>query len=253
MTGFIHSFLFSKIKEKIILILQKLRIILQKLHWSQVIVLIAVFLAIVLTLLALSLNKHRSVAQTGKEDSRLYWEGKTKATPKNEQVVDSFADPQAMVISQLQLQLKEIQDNTNTQLMALKQQLSTLQSGISTVASQNDVEQLQATLATPNPMLLGKVDTLQTSIQKIIQQTAKVQFVDPHTVGKYFQLVAVQGFSDGMRAIIDVNGNQTTLSVNEVCPACRGWTLTSMDFSNQTATFEKNDGLQDQYVKLQAK
>lgn len=153
-------------------------------------------------------------------------------------------------LTPLQNQLNQVKESSDQEFNALKDQLSVMQSNMSGLASQNDLQQLQDTITQPNPTLLGKVDTLQTSVQKIIQQTAKVKFVNPKEVEKYFKLVAVQGFSDGMKVIVDVNGNQTALSLNEDCPACRGWRLKNMDFSNQSATFEKGKNI---FVKLQVK
>jgi len=153
---------------------------------------------------------------------------------------------------QLQAQLNQLKSSSSEQMQALQAQLQSMQSSMSSLASQQDVQQLQQSVSKPNQALLGKVDNLQDSVKQIVEQTAKKTWVDPSQVQKYFRLVAVQGFSDGMRTIIDVDGNQTTLSSNEICPACRGWVLQNMDFANQSAVFSKQTNGQTLYVKLQA-
>lgn len=150
----------------------------------------------------------------------------------------------------LYAQLNQLEKSSNKQMQALRIQLQIMQSRFSSLASQDDIEKLQKTVSKPNGMLLGKMNNLQNSVQKIVQQTAKKTWVDPTTVQKYFHLVAVQGFSDGMRTIIDVDGNQTTLSKNEICPVCRGWVLQKMSFANQSAVFSKQKNAQTIYVKL---
>lgn len=153
---------------------------------------------------------------------------------------------------QLASQLSTLQDTTNQQYQGVKDQLQAIQGNLGSLASQHDVKQLQQSIQIPNTQLLGAVDNLQQSVQQIVRQTAKKVWVDPKTVEHYFRLVAVQGFSDGMRAIIDVDGNQTVLSENQPCPVCRGWVLKSMDFTNQSAIFTKKEKDQISYVKLQA-
>ncbi len=130
-------------------------------------------------------------------------------------------------------------------------QLQAMQASLATLPSQQDMQQLQQTVAQPNPDLLGKINHLQQSMQLIVNQTAKQSWVAPGLVEKYFRLAAIQGFSDGMRAIIDVDGNQTVLSINESCPACRSWRLKTLDFTNQSAVFSKQVSKQTLYVKLQ--
>lgn len=129
----------------------------------------------------------------------------------------------------------------------LSNQLNNLQLSLRQLATNQSAQSESLQL---NPALLSKVDTLQNDVKTIIHQTAKNVFLDPKTVNQYFQLVAIQGFSDGMRAIIDVDGNQTTLGIHEICPACRGWSLKSMNFIKQTATFENQH---HQFVILHAK
>ncbi len=155
-------------------------------------------------------------------------------------------------IAQLQKQLADVEANSAQYYQTINVKLQQLQSTMTRLASQHEVKQLQQQFNQPNPTLLGKVNSLQGWVQEILQQTAVKRWVDPSVVGRYFHLAAVQGFSDGMRAIIDVDGNQTALSVNEICPACRGWRLKSMDFSNQSAVFYKNHNNMLFLVKLQA-
>ncbi|MBX9706089.1 MAG: hypothetical protein K2Q14_04780 [Gammaproteobacteria bacterium] len=153
---------------------------------------------------------------------------------------------------QLASQLSQLTDVSSEQYQSVKHQLETLQTNMASLASQQDVKQLQQTLQTPNTQLLTAVNGLQTSVQTVIKQTAKKSWVEAKTVEHYFRLVAVQGFSDGMRVIIDVDGNQTVLSQNQVCRVCRGWVLHSMDFTNQSAVFTKKENDQMLYAKLQA-
>ena len=151
----------------------------------------------------------------------------------------------------LQNQLDRLKQSSSKKMQALQVELQIMQSRISLLASKNDVQKLQQTVSEPNSTLLGKMNNLQDSVQKVIAQTAEKTWVDPTTVQKYFRLVAVQGFSDGMRAIIDIDGNQTTLTTNEICPACRGWVLQKMSFANQSAVFSKQTDSRVFYVKLQ--
>ncbi|MDP1574339.1 MAG: hypothetical protein Q8L78_05360 [Coxiellaceae bacterium] len=151
----------------------------------------------------------------------------------------------------LQVGLNKLETSSNKQMQALQIELQIMQSRLTSLASQDDIQKLQQTVSKPNQMLLGKMNSLQNSVQKVVAQTAKKTWVDPVTVQKYFHLVAVQGFSDGMRTIIDVDGNQTALSKNEICPVCRGWVLQHMNFSNQSAVFSKQSAQQTLYVKLQ--
>ncbi len=155
-------------------------------------------------------------------------------------------------IAQLQKQLADVEANSAQYYQTINVKLQQLQSTMTSLASQHEVKQLQQQFNQPNQALLGKVNSLQGWVQEILQQTAVKRWIDPSVVGQYFHLEAVQGFSDGMRAIIDIDGNQTALSVNEICPACRGWRLKSMDFSNQSAVFYKNHNNTLFLVKLQA-
>ena len=149
-------------------------------------------------------------------------------------------------------QIKALQSTSDEKINALQSQLQTIQNNLSRLASQGDMQQLQATLSQPNQVVTSKLNYLQRAIQKIADQTAKKTWVDPKKVERYFHLVAIQGFSDGMRAIIDVNSNQTTLSINELCPACRGWILKTMNFEQQSAVFYKKCAHQIFYVQLHA-
>lgn len=149
-------------------------------------------------------------------------------------------------------QLEELKAASEQQYQAVHEQLQDIRSNMAVLASQDDVQQLQQTVADPDSALLGKVDHLQDSVQKILKQSKGKQWVNASVVERYFRLVAVQGFSDGMRAIIDVDGNEAALSKNEICPACHGWTLRRMDFSEQTAVFFKKINSSDYFVKLTA-
>ena len=151
----------------------------------------------------------------------------------------------------LQTGINNLEKSSSKQMQAMQVELQIMQSRLTSLASQDDIQKLQQTVSKPNQMLLGKMNILQSSVQKIVAQTAKKTWVDPVTVQKYFHLVAVQGFSDGMRTIIDVDGNQTALSKNEICPVCRGWVLQHMNFSNQSAVFSKQAAQKTLYVKLQ--
>jgi mRNA-degrading endonuclease HigB of HigAB toxin-antitoxin module len=156
---------------------------------------------------------------------------------------------------QLQSQLDQVKQNSSEQYDAMRTQLQSIQSNMSSFASKQGMQQLQQVVSKPNKTLLGKMNNLQSSVKQIVKQTAKKTWVSPQSIEKYFRLVAVQGFSDGMRAIIDVDGNQTTLSQQAVCPACRGWILQSMNFANQSAVFAKQAKTQKNqqlFVKLQA-
>jgi mRNA-degrading endonuclease HigB of HigAB toxin-antitoxin module len=153
---------------------------------------------------------------------------------------------------QLQSQLNDVKQDSSEQYSTMRAQLQTIQSNMSSLASEGGMQQLQKSIAEPNKTLLGKMNHLQGSLKTIMKQTAKKTWVNPQTVEQSFRLVAVQGFSDGMRAIINVSGNQMTLSTHEISPACQGWVLQSMDFSNQSAVFAKQTKDQRLFVKLQA-
>lgn len=165
--------------------------------------------------------------------------------PNNKRVVN--ADD-----SKLKSEFDALKSVAYQQFDGFRAQLQAMQASLASLPSQQDIQQLQQTVAQPNPDLLGKINNLQQSMQLIVNQTAKQSWVNPGIVEKYFRLAAIQGFSDGMRAIIDVGGNQTVLSVNESCPACRDWRLKSLDFTNQSAVFSKQVLKQTLYVKLQA-
>ena len=143
----------------------------------------------------------------------------------------------------LELKVAQLQNNTGKQFQQLQNNLMNMNHLLNTLASKQPV-------TIPNPTILGKVDKLQDDVSTIIAQHQKKVFVNPQTVANHFQLVAIQGFSDGMRAIIDVDGNQTTLGIKESCPVCRGWVIQSMDFTKQSAVFENGHA---QWLTLQAK
>lgn len=147
--------------------------------------------------------------------------------------------------------VKQLTANTDRHYAMLHTQLQTMQTRIDALlASQQSITAWQHTLPQPNSVLLHKLDRVTQAVQALITQTASTTWVDPKTVEQYFRLVAIQGFSDGMRAIVDVDGNQTTLSLHEHCPACRGWVLQTMDFANQSAVFTKHAHHQQFYVRL---
>lgn len=149
-------------------------------------------------------------------------------------------------------QFNQLKTAASQQYNRLDTQLHAIQSDMAALASQHDIAQLQQAVTHPNHTLLTKVTRLQYTLQKIAKRTTKKMWMTPNTVERYFRLVAVQGFSDGMRAIIDVNGHQTVLSPHEICPACRGWVLQHMDFANQSAVFSKQGNKQTFYVTLRA-
>lgn len=155
-------------------------------------------------------------------------------------------------LEQLEKVLADVKDNSAQQYETILQQLEEIKKSFPALASAGDIQKLQDYFSKPNVVLLSKIDDLHKQIQKIIQQTSQEQFVNPETVERYFRLAAVQGFSDGMRAVIDVDDNQTVLSINEVCPACHGWLLKRLDFANQSAVFEKNQNNQIFYAELKA-
>ncbi len=178
----------------------------------------------------------------------VHFEMKSNAVKTEQPIVQN----QTNSAQQLQVQLNQLETASAQQYDLVKAQLREIQNNMSSLASTQDVSALQQAVSQPNDALLNKVDDLQSSVKTIIKQTAQKTWVDPKVVEKYFRLVAIQGFSDGMRTIIDVDGNQMTLSIHEICPACRGWILNSMDFSNQSAVFVKPFNNQLRYVKLTA-
>ena len=152
----------------------------------------------------------------------------------------------------LQKELDQLKAVSHAQYSSVNDQLQAIQLGLSNLASQQDMQQLQKTVAQPDTKLQRQMSHLQQSIERIAQQTEQKTWVNPKSVEPYFRLVAVQGFSDGMRAIIDIDGNQTTLSIKQICPACRSWVLQSMNFAQQQAVFSKQVGNHMLYVKLRA-
>lgn len=225
----------------------------QKLNKKQRIALFSGVGLIALFLIVLGISSPANKAKP-KTDYPMNFETPATAKPSSDQPVSPLkvGNSQQSNNAELRTELNSLKTSSQAQLAALQSQLQSMQSNMGSLASQQDIQQLQQSVSTPNKTLLGKVDNLQDSVQQIVKQTAKKTWVNPQTVNQYFRLVAVQGFSDGMRAIIDVDGNQTTLSANEICPACRGWTLQSMDFANQAAVFSKQANKQTLYVKLQA-
>lgn len=165
----------------------------------------------------------------------------------------SSQSPQAVNQSQLQTALDQLKINDQQQRQALVLALNQMQAKIKSLASQQDLANLQQAIHAPNQKLLGQMQAVKDALQQVVQQTAQKDWVKPGQVTRYFRLVAIQGFSDGLRAIIDVDGNQAALSLHEVCPVCRGWVLDQMNFSHQSAVFMKTlNNHQKLFVKLQA-
>lgn len=134
----------------------------------------------------------------------------------------------------------------------LKNRLQFIESQISRLATEQDIKRLEKILYEPNYKLIGNLEKIQKSIKKIQDKTKNEIWINSKVIEHYFTLAAVQGFSDGLRAIIDVSGNQTALSINQICPACRGWVLKKLNFSNQSAIFFKKLDNKIFYVKLKA-
>ncbi len=227
----------------------------QKINKKQRIVLSIIVVGLILLLfIVIGLSSGTDIVKkpTSKNSYPVHFETQPLSKPQNKITVDPENSNLAANNVKFQAQLDQLKAFSNAQYAAVKGQLQAIQSSMSSLASQQDVQQLKQTVSAPDEQLLGKVNSLQSSVQKIIKQTKKKTWATPQSVERYFRLVAVQGFSDGMRAIIDVNGNQTTLSVKQICPACRGWELQSMNFTNQSAVFSKHVDNQILYVKLQA-
>lgn len=153
---------------------------------------------------------------------------------------------------QLQSEIQSIRADLEISNAGMQKAVQMIQTHLTTLPSNTDIEALQANLSKPDEQIANTLDTINHSVNEIIAQTAQKTWVDPATVEDYFQLVAVQGFSDGMRAVIDVDGHEMTLSVNEECPVCRGWQLDQMSFAAQTAVFEKKSGDKTLFVTLRA-
>lgn len=137
-------------------------------------------------------------------------------------------------------QLLVTQQTLQAQLKAQQAQLQQLTDTLGQFTTQHreDMTQLQQRLQTPNPTLLAQVNAVKQSVHTLVKEHAKPQWISPEQVEKHFQLVAIQGFSDGLRAIITIAGHQTALALHESCPACHGWRLASMNFNRQRAVFE---------------
>lgn len=149
-------------------------------------------------------------------------------------------------------QIKELSEITNEKIYALQSQLQHIEDNLNRLASHDDIQQLQNELTQPNQFVTSKLNNLQNTIKKIADQTAQKTWIDPKKIEHYFHLVAIQGFSDGMRAIIDIDENQATLGFQETCPACHGWVLKTMNFQQQSAIFYKRRAHQILYVQLHA-
>ncbi|MCW5588115.1 MAG: hypothetical protein KIT27_00495 [Legionellales bacterium] len=242
-----------QIKLKSRLIYQFFKTAYQKLNKQQRIALSIVVGLIILLLIVIGLSSGSDIAKKSTSNNR--YPVRFETQPLNKQQ-NKTVNPENSIIAannaKFQAQLDQLKAISSAQYAAVKNQLQSIQSSMSSLASQQDVQQLKQNVSAPDEQLLGKVNSLQSSVQKIIKQTEKKTWVTPQSVERYFRLVAVQGFSDGMRTIIDVDGNQTTLSVEQICPACRGWALQSMNFSQQSAIFSKQVGNQILYVKLRA-
>lgn len=243
-----------QIKLKLRLIYQFAKTTYQKLNKQQRIALSIVVGLILLLLIVIGLSSGSDIAKkpTSKNSYPVRFETQSPNKQKNKITINPENSNVSSKNINFQAQLNQLKAISNVQYAAVKDQLQAIQSSMSSLASQQDVQQLKQNVSAPNEQLLGKVNSLQNSVQKIIKQTEKKTWVTPQSVERYFRLVAVQGFSDGMRAIIDVDGNQTTLSVEQICPACRGWVLHSMNFASQSAIFSKQIGNQILYVKLRA-
>jgi|GEM_PF-1964249 mRNA-degrading endonuclease HigB of HigAB toxin-antitoxin module len=221
----------------------------QKLNKRQRIALFAGNGAIILFFIALGISHHSSRARSTTAYP-INFEAKSQVVKKpSAQPVIIKPNTQTL---QLQSQLNDVKQDSSEQYNTMRAQLQTIQSNMSSLASEEGMQQLQKSITEPNKTLLGKMNHLQGSLKTIMKQTAKKTWVNPKTVEQSFRLVAVQGFSDGMRAIINVSGNQMTLSTHEISPACQGWVLQTMDFSNQSAVFAKQTKDQRLFVKLQA-
>ena len=155
-------------------------------------------------------------------------------------------------VDQLQAEIKQMHADLEVSNQNMGRAMEMIQSHLTVLPSSNDIATLQANLSKPDQEITHTLDTINQSVNQIVAQTAQKSWVDPSTVQAYFQLVAVQGFSDGMRAVIDVDGHQMTLSDDEICPACRGWQLDHMDFSTQTAVFKKQVDNKTLFVSLRA-
>jgi len=155
--------------------------------------------------------------------------------------------------AQFSVELNHFKAFLSAQLHVVQSQLQSVQSHMRSLASQQAIQQLQQTMAQPNTQLQGQMSHLQQSIEKMTQHTVQKTWMTPKSVERYFRLVAIQGFSDGMHAIIEVDGHQTALSAQQICPVCRGWVLQRMNFAAQNAVFSKHIGSRILYVKLQAK
>lgn len=225
----------------------------QKLNMRQRIVLYIISILILLLLFVMFLHSGSGTVRNSKTKLRQAVQFETYPLNRSQASLGIKA-PQISISDsvKLQAQLDQLKVISSAQYDAVKNQLQAIQASISSLASQQEVQQLKQTVSEPDEQLLGKINNLQSSLKKMIQQTEKKIWINPQTVERYFRLVAIQGFSDGMRAIVDVDGNQTTLSVEQICPACRGWVLHSIDFSHQNAVFLKHVDDQILYVKLQA-
>lgn len=168
--------------------------------------------------------------------------------------IQAVAKPKylAPTTEQLQSEIQSIRTDLETSNVGMQKAVQMIQTHLTTLPSNTDIEALQANLSKPDQQIANTLDTINHSVNQIVAQTAQKIWVDPATVKAYFQLVAVQGFSDGMRAVIDVDGHEMTLSISEECPACRGWQLDQMDFAAQTAVFEKKSGDKTLFVTLRA-
>ena len=155
-------------------------------------------------------------------------------------------------VDQLQAEIKQMHTDLEISNQNMQQAMETIQSHLTVLPSGHDIATLQENLSKPDQEITHTLDTINQSVNQIVAQTAQETWVDPVTVQAYFQLVAVQGFSDGMRAVIDVDGHEMTLSDDEICPACRGWQLDHMDFSTQTAVFKKQVDDKTLFVSLRA-
>lgn len=216
---------------------------------------------VVLLLLVIGFSKSSSarVKYGFNKSSPVYFEKKPRIDHRLQQALEESKLKMLRTANlhdgdRLKAQIDGLQSVLNQQYMAMKNQLAGIAGSLSSLSTQQavNVDQLKQSVSKPNKQLLDSVSDLQSTLEKIVNQTQKMIWVTPESVERYFKLVAVQGFSDGMRAIIDVNGNEAALSQNEICPACRGWVLQSMDFTNQSAVFKRLSKGKAFYVKLKS-
>ncbi|MCP4475506.1 MAG: hypothetical protein GY821_13270 [Gammaproteobacteria bacterium] len=142
---------------------------------------------------------------------------------------------------QRQQQITQWSHTWQTVNHALQQQLTGLQKAIATLTQQVEAMQTaQQRQYHDQNLTLAQLPQLKILLQQFAQQQTTVQWLKANQLTYYFHLVAVQGFSDGLRAVLDIGGHQTTVAIHESCAACHGWQLQKLDFTHQRALFTKN-------------